>query len=442
MSKIFRLATLYALLILACNKTPVGFDDLSGSTFIAGTVVLYDTLTGPYGYVNVRPITVYLRYANDSTSFLYSTTSNSVGQFTFAGISPAQSYVAYAYYDTANLQFIGQFLYKVNDTAAYHTDTLKLHPSQTNQNGMFLQLQDSTTHNPLPGFKLFVFTSRTLWANDDSLGNAYALTSDAFGRCLQLNVAPGKYWLHAKGTLHNLTLQASDSIVVDTQGITNPAKILKLAPAPAAYGAGFQLYLTDSNNRPLSNATVYAFSSMVLWGNSDSTGNTFTLQTDSRGLCIAQNIISGEYYLHAQWLGNGLILQASDSVNVPATQPGTLGSLTVDSITLLSAPAAYGTGMLYYLQDTLQDPLGNSTLYVFNSKVLWGASDSVGSVYKIPANPAGKCLLQNILPGWYYVHANANFIISPGDTLRLYAADSVKVTYDSLSIRYLELHTH
>lgn len=440
MSKKLRLAVFFGLLVLACNKKP-SYDDLSGSSYIAGTVVLYDTLTGPYGYVNVHPITVYLRYANDSTTFLYSTTTNSAGQYTFTGISPNQAYVAYAYYDSANLQFIGQFTYPVNDTAVYHTDTLKLNPAQSNQNGMFFQLRDSATGDPLPGCKVFIFSSRTLWANDDSLGNVYSLVSDNFGRCLQLNVVPGKYWIHAKGTFHNLTLQTSDSIVVDTQGITNPAKVLRLAPAPAAYGTGFQLYLTDSNNLPLSNATVYVFNSRVLWGNSDSTGNVFTLQTDGRGLCIAQNIIAGEYYYHAQWLGNGIVLQASDSVKVAAQPPGVLGSLVVDTITLVTAPAAYGTGMLYYLQDTLNDPLGNSTLYVFNSKVLWGASDSIGSVFKIQSNYAGKCLLQNILPGEYYVHANGNFVVSTGDTLRLYAADSVLVTYDSLSIRYLQLHT-
>jgi hypothetical protein len=420
---------LIGILTLSCNKNP-GYDDLSGTGIIRGVVVLYDTLTGPHGFVYTRPIPVYLRYPSDSSGYLYSTMTNSSGQFSFSGIDNNKAYVAFASFDSAQVQFVGQFTYPALQTADYVTDTLRLYPSQTNENGIFLQLQD-TLGGALAGFKVFIFNSRPLWANNDSLGNVYSLVSDPFGRAVQLNVSPGWYWIHAPGVFHNLTLQASDSVLVDTQGISQ-RKTITLRTATAAYGNGFSLFLTDSTGTPLANATVYVFSSRVLWGNNDSTGNIFTLQTDINGKCIQQNLIPGEYYFHAQKALGNLFLEASDSVAVPPL------SLKLDSLVLTASPAAYGDGMLFYLQDSAGDPLGNCTLYVFSSKQLWINDDSTGSVFRITSDYTGKCLLQNIAPGEYYVHALGVFTGTSGP-LTLAAPDSVQVSYDSLSIQYLQL---
>jgi len=421
---------LIGILILSCNKNP-GYDDLSGSSIIRGVVVLYDTLTGPNGFVYTHPIPVYLRYPSDTSGYLYSTMTNSSGQFSFSGIDNTKAYVAFASLDSAQVQFVGQFTYPALQTADYVTDTLKLWPSQTNQNGISLQLQD-TLGDVLAGFKVFIFSSRPLWANSDSLGNVYSLVSDPFGRAVQLNVSPGWYWIHAQGVFHNLTLQGSDSVFVDTQGVTTPRKIITLRTATAAYGNGFSLFLTDSAGDPLANASVYVFSSRVLWGSNDSTGNIATLQTDMNGNCILQNLIPGEYYFHAQKALGNLFLQASDSVAVPPL------TLKMDSVTLTASPAAYGNGMLFYLEDALGNPLGNCTLYVFSSRVLWQNSDSNGSNFRVRSDYTGKCLLQNIAPGQYYVNALGVF---PGvsDTLKLFGADSVQVSYDNLSVEYLQL---
>jgi hypothetical protein len=307
-----------------CHKNYFSYNDLAGDSTIRGTVVVIDTLRGSHVPVGVGPLTVYLRYPGDTTGFLYSTVTNNLGQYVFNGIDPGQSYVVFATKDSVPLIYYGQLSYPAGDSKLYSSDTLKLYPAQLGQNGFFVQLQDSL-RQPLAGAQLFVFSSQVLWQNSDSAGSIYSLTSDPFGRVVQLNVVPGTYYVHAEAQFGGLILQASGSFKVGADSITSYP--LQLSANFAPYGTGVAYFVKDSTGDPLANATLYVLTSRVLWGFNDSVGgNIATLHSDANGKAVLQGIAPGEYYVLGREVVDAVVLTGKDStkVNYGSSTPDTL----------------------------------------------------------------------------------------------------------------------
>ena len=297
-----------------CKKGAANFHDLSGDSTIRGTVVLYDTLTGPFNYYGVHPLTVYLGYPGDTTSYLYSTVTNGLGQFSFNGIDQTQAYLVYARMDSMQIHFYGQILYSANNPALFASDTLALYPSQTNQNGIFYHLLD-TLGGPLPGCSFFIFSSRELWANNDSIGADYTLKADSYGRCLQMNVNPGEYFVRAMGTYAGLAVDSIDSVTVPQVNIISRSLTLRAVPN----NSKLIYHLQDASGDPLPYTDVYIFNSQVLWNNSDSSGAAYFVVSDSTGTAKVANIVPGNYYVHALNFTGPDTLKAVDNFTVPAT---------------------------------------------------------------------------------------------------------------------------
>jgi len=314
MKKYILIALLLPAFFWTCKKNQTTFHDLSGDSIIRGVVVLYDTLTAPFVYYGVHPIMVFLRYTGDSTSYLYSTTSNSLGQFTFNGIDPSRAYVVYARMDSVQLHFYGEIDYAANMPAKYASDTLALYPAQNNQNAIFYHLQDSSG-GPLAGCSLYIFSSRQLWANNDSVGAVYTLRSDAYGRALQINVNPGEYYVRAKGIFAGTTLDSIDSVHVNVNGIQTRYLTLQTVQAVS----NKLIYnLQDSIGGPLAKAGIYLFNSRVLWDHGDSTGSVYFFKSDSTGTAKLSNIAPGYYYVHGLSVVGTLKTQAVDSFSMPS----------------------------------------------------------------------------------------------------------------------------
>lgn len=314
MRKYILIALMLPAFFLTCKKNQTNFHDLSGDSIIRGTVVLYDTLTAPFNYYGVHPLTVYLRYPSDSTSYLYSAVTNGLGQFSFSGIDPKQSYVVYGRMDSLQIHFYGQINYPANTSSLYATDTLALYPSQINQNGIFYHLQDSAG-GPLAGCSLYIFSSKQLWKNNDSVGAVYTLKSDAYGRCLQMNVDPGEYYVRAMGTFAGLALDSTDSVHVSVDSIQT--RYLTLAVVKPS-GNKLIYNVQDSLGDPLPQVGIYLFNSRVLWASSDFSGSAYFFKSDSTGKGKLSNIAPGNYYVHALSIVGSLQLQAVDSFSMPA----------------------------------------------------------------------------------------------------------------------------
>lgn len=315
---------LYVLIIVIAAGCSKLFDkqkgDLGGTTVIHGVVVLYDTLTGRYAYYGVHPIQVFIKNAADTTGYLYTTMSNSLGQYTLTGLDSTVPYIVYTMVDSSGVHYYGHIDYSIGKLHNNASDSLKLYPAQTNQNGILYHLQDSSGNN-LAGTRFFVFNSRQLWANNDSLGSIYQLTSDVYGRVLKLNLPPGPYYFRAIGVYSNMMVKATDSLTLKSDSIVT--RTLKVLPVQS-FSAGLLHYLVDELGGPVANANVYIFNSGVLFNSADTVGYIYKLKSDSTGKCLQLNMAPGTYFTNAKIQANQLILQGKDTAQVVAGKVDTL----------------------------------------------------------------------------------------------------------------------
>lgn len=297
MKKIFILPAIVTSLFLACVKDNKGdLGDLGGPYTLNGTLRLYDTLTGGYSTSGVSPILVYLKYTTDSAGFLSSTTSNAGGQYSFVGIDPARAYTVYALLDSNKLHYYGDKAYHAGTLRDRQSDTLLLTPSQSNQNGVFYHLVDSTGA-AFAGGTLFIFNGKQARDNKDTLHYTWKLSSDNFGRVLQLNIAPGNYYAYAAGVLRNLTLEGMDDVTVQAAGIRSRAIDLNRVKS-----CSLQVDLMDGSQNPMSNINVYIYNNQGLWNNPDDStgvGSIYQLKSDVNGKCMQPNMTPGNYFIHA-----------------------------------------------------------------------------------------------------------------------------------------------
>jgi len=320
--------------ILGCNKSSFS-PDLNGTNTIQGKIVLYDTLSGNYNYKIMSSIPVYLRYLSDTAGFLYSTITNGLGQFTFNGIDSTMSYIVFANVDSLQIQYSGQITYPAGSSKYYFSDTLKLYPSQLNQNGIFYQLQDSLG-GALANCNLYIFRSRELWTNNDSLGSDYVLKSDAFGRCFQLNVSPGQYYVHAIGVFNNITLENSstndpfDSIYINQNGILPHSLVLY---PDGMTGNELNITTVDKYGDIIPDVRVILFTSQIAAladTNYESTASFDTLITNQLGKGVISKLPVGTMYIDArvQLADSSYLKLFNYSINIPTT------GIQLDTLTL------------------------------------------------------------------------------------------------------------
>lgn len=200
--------------------------DLSGSYTLQGVAVVYDTLTGNYTYTVLKSLDVYLRNSADTTGYLVGRKTDNLGRYSFNGIDTTAAYTVYASVNTDTLKYYGELVYPPNKIKNYESDTLKLYPSKINQNGMFIRTLDSTNHL-LPYVNVYVFGSKVVWLNSDSTGSTFVIKSDAFGRALKTNLAPGRYYLSAVDSTNKIIIKSRDSFEVKSQDINSKDLILK-----------------------------------------------------------------------------------------------------------------------------------------------------------------------------------------------------------------------
>lgn len=295
MKKHTLILTLLITFFFQCKKSD-DFSDLNGFNTINGVVVLYDTLYGNFSYKGASSIKVYLKNSTNLNGFLYSTSSNGNGQYSFNGIDERKSYTIYGQLDSSNISYYGEIIYPANSITNNQSDTLKLYPSQINQNGIHLIVQDSTGSR-IANVTAWVFSNSSQFlSSDTSAGKTFDMTTNSFGVDNKLKISPGKYYLRVITKIGNIDYKGEDSVTVETQGI-KPVTV-RLSKFSKNKN-GLELLIWDNQNTPINNAQVYIYRSQIVFENDTTNNNNsiFMLSSSQSGLTSLYNIDSARYYL-------------------------------------------------------------------------------------------------------------------------------------------------
>jgi hypothetical protein len=306
------LPLILALTFLQCTKST--FNDLAGSQRLRGVVVIYDTLNGVKTTSPGKNYKVYLKYAENATGYLYSTTANGLAEFSFNGIDPARSYTIYASSDTGAVKYDGQTVLHAGAYTDNQSDTLKLFPSSKNQNGIHLIVRDEGG-NPVSGVTAWVFSSAILFAADTSAGRVFDISANAYGAGNRLNIGPGRYYLRIKTRIGALDLAGEASVDVQATGISDAIVVLRNTPLQRN---GIEAIISDVYATPVENAKVYAYRSQYIFENDTIHYNNslFTMTSSGSGLAAAYILAPGTYYLRAIKIINSDTLRKTAIVNV------------------------------------------------------------------------------------------------------------------------------
>ncbi len=310
------LLIIISIFILQCKKTP--FRDLSGDYTLKGIVMVYDTLGGVVNKTPGDSLRVYLKYDNGGTNYLNHVTTNDQGRYSFTGIEADKGYIIYAE-SKPDLKYYGQITYPAKSFEDGKSDTLKLFPSQTAQNGIHLIVRDSIG-GPVPKLTAWVFNSAVLFAADSSAGKLFDISTNEYGIGNKYNIAAGTYYLRIKTKIGNLSLSGENTVVVTESGIQNVNIILK--SIPPTNRNGIELTVWDIYNTPVEGAKVYFYrSNSVFFADTGYQQSLFTLTSNSAGLASSYIIDSALYYYKAlKVVGADSLKYGPGSISVDKTQ--------------------------------------------------------------------------------------------------------------------------
>jgi hypothetical protein len=299
---------------MACNKST--FDDLSGQGTLKGVAVIYDTLNGYFSYAQAPNLKIYLKKAEDLTGYLYSTTSGSQAQYSFSGIEMGKSYKVYAGTDSGAVKLYGELNYTAGGFADGQSDSLKLFPSETNQNGIHLILQDSAGGR-MANTTAWVFSSPLLFNGDSSIGKIFDMVTNTYGVNNRFNLAPAKYYIRVNTKVGNINLKGTGTVDVSIAGI----KTLLIPVARYSPNLnGFVILVNDITHNAINNVQIYVYRSRTVFF-ADATGvnSDYQLNSNISGQASMYNIDSARYYLRFIKQAGSATLTRLDSVDVDRT---------------------------------------------------------------------------------------------------------------------------
>lgn len=304
------------LLILGCNKLfeKVPNPDLAGTGTLKGIVVIADTLSGRYTFTAVPGITVYLKYTGDTTGFLYSSTANNQGLYTFNGIDTSIGYTVYAATENNAVRYDGKLAYTAGNFNDAKPDSIKLYPSENNQNGIHLVVQD-TTLAKVSGTTAWIFNSRfALFSSDSAAQKAFDIVTNEFGVGNRLNVAPGWYYARVRTKINGTDYKGEDSAYVEATKIKTLTVLIRRQPAVTN---GMELLVLDKDSTPVQGAQLFGYRSRsVSLLDSANAQAEFVLPSSASGMASLYNIDSAKYYIRSLKQVGSVALRSYDSVMV------------------------------------------------------------------------------------------------------------------------------
>jgi len=312
--KKYLVSFIFVCLLAYCKKP--GFDDLSGTATLQGVSFIYDTLSGVIFKTPLKNAKVFIKKDDGSDGFLYSVNTNPQGEYTFSGIDAAKKYIVYASTDTGTVKYYGELPYGADHSINDKSDTLKLYPDSTNQNGIHLVVQDITQAR-VPNVTAWVFNSPVLFAADTSAGRVFDMATNPYGVSNKFNIPAGTYYLRVKTRIGNLDLIGEKSVTVSEKGIAPVTITLQNA---ALNRNGMEINTLDIFNTPISGAKIYCYRSQAVFlaDTIQFNNSLFTMTSNNAGKASAYVIDPAVYYLRAIKTVNSQTLKQTATVTVNA----------------------------------------------------------------------------------------------------------------------------
>jgi hypothetical protein len=283
--------------------------DLRGDATIAGTLYFVNTLDGLTDSSVVPNATLYIQDATVGTaSYLYAAQTDANGRFLFSNLVKAKAYNVFTTLDTFGISYTAIAVV----TPIADNITLNLSPVTNATNGFIVRLKDPL-HMPVGVFPVYGFNSQSLADYNDSSGAIFPMITDIYGYVYRFNIAPGWYYLNAKGVLDNIAVSGRDSFLVPASQVIQDSLVLDTAVN------GFQLRAVDPQQGPVAGLPLYVFNSSALFTADTTVGYVFRLTTNGYGVAELLNIQAGTYYIKAWDTIGHVIVNGKDTVTVRKT---------------------------------------------------------------------------------------------------------------------------
>jgi len=296
---------------MQCTKAPDG--DLDGDITIKGVVMMYDTLNGYLSKITIPKTTVYLKYAADSTGFIYSATSGQDGSYKFTGINKNKSYAVYTNLDTIGIKRFGQIVYNAGSYSDQPSDTLKVFPAVVNQNVLHVVIVD-TLGKTIPNAVAWVFNSKVLFDADTSAGKIFDINTNTYGAGNRFNIPADTYYIRTNIHLGANNYTDEKKVYVGEEGIYT---LYLSAHKVTERKNGMELTFLDAWQTPFSGVQVYGYRSKTTFlKDAALTNSLFTITSNGSGVAVNYNIDTAWYYFTASRIVNRDTLRLMDSIYV------------------------------------------------------------------------------------------------------------------------------
>jgi hypothetical protein len=328
MRKSILFSIVIAMLFIKCKpELPISPDpNYSGGPYkVNGVIMLFDTLSGNYTYNTVASLPVYIKYSEDLTGYLYPASTSASGLYSFSGISGDRAYTVYSRKDSNGIKYYGELAYAANTiNSTYRSDTLKLYPSSTYQNGIHLIVFDDKGAR-VSNVTAWVFNNPNLFsATADSVGKLYTMTTNGFGVDNKLNIPPNTYYLRIKTKIGNVEFKGEGQVSVSASGIKDC--VINLTRNQN----GFELLISDVPGAPVANAQVYVYQNATIEQlDSDNSQWLYSTNSDSKGIASLYNIDPGLYYVKAIKKVGNVTLKGETQINVSPGSINKSSSVTI-----------------------------------------------------------------------------------------------------------------
>ncbi|WP_207514394.1 MSCRAMM family protein [Longitalea luteola] len=398
--------------IFSCHKSK---NDFSGN----------GTLRGRLSYLNIfngetlpKPLAgkiVKLAYApSDTLNFLYKTVTDSAGYFSFIRVDEEKEYDIF-FQDSINGMPYAAF---VTRTPTNDTITLLATNNLSIQNGIYVQVVDNNRQKLGP-VGICLFNNQTLALADTCNGSILKINTDINGRGVYYNLAAGPYFLRARKQIGNLVFSG----MVNTEVAVTGVKSIELILSPEPVN-GFEINITDENNRIINQASACVFNSRPLFQLDSCIGKMETLMPDSLGRFKLHNIPAGKYYFKAYARFGEIQFSGTDSIEVSAT------GIAKGNLKLFRINTGPMNGFELKVVDIFNNPVHHTNVCVYNSRALYLLDSCIGSIKTLPTDIDGKAHWYDITPGKYYFKAYTTF-----ENISLSGTDSVIVHPAGISTR-------
>lgn len=389
---------LFLCAIYSCKKKK---DDFYGEGRFSGLLVYYS----PYaGDIIPRPLAgrkVFLSYhPSDTLNYIYSATTNSDGYFVFTNVRKDTLYDLF-FADTIG----GQPFKAVLSGVAADKDTLLIAtPDNEKQNGLSVVATDPAG-TKLEKVKILAYTGRDVYLADSTAGtNTSAVLSfetNKYGYDVKYGIAAIKYYLVAQKQTGSLLYKGYSEAEVSTIGIKQ-ASIVLATTLPVNT---LKISVTDTNSKIIAGASVFVYNNFYLYSSDSSTGGTTgaikTLTTNAYGVDSMTNIPAGRYYFIGKQQVGSLAFWGYGQSDLPA-----IGRVDFPLSIGLISPL---NGIKVTINDSLNNPVYNSTVYVYSSPVVADAdtlvTGPVAYTYSMTTSFAGVATTTNIPAASYYLRA-------------------------------------